>query len=69
MDLEVVPAADSVEVARAAVLAVADPAALAAEDQEAGAVRAVSAVDVHAEEAQAEDEHMVSFRSRRHADR
>ena len=60
MDLEVVPAVDSVEAAPV-VLAVADPAALAAEDQEAEAVQAVSAAGVHAEEAQAEDEHMVSF--------
>ena len=43
------------------VLAVADPAALVAEDQEAEAVRAVSAADARAEEAQAEDECMVSF--------
>ena len=69
MALEVITAVGSAETARAAVLAVADPAALEAEDQEAEVVQAVLAADVRAEEAQAEDERMASFRSRRYADR
>ena len=56
--LEVITAVGSAETVRAAVLAVADPAALEAEDREAEVVQAVLAADVRAEEAQAEDERM-----------